>query len=174
MKKIPTRKESISFLKRVRCNHRVIEHCKIVSIYAIEITKACKSKKSIDIQLVEIGALLHDVGRALTNDIRHAILGTALIRAAGFNEDLSNLVERHIGAGIPVREASKLGLPSKSYMPRKIEEKIVCYADKLIRGKKRISAKEAIREISMKLGPRHPAIKRFESLDKEIRAMMDA
>ncbi len=173
LEKFPTRKESISFLKRVGCNQRVIEHSKTVSKYAVEIADKCRNKRNINRQLVEIGALLHDVGRALTNDVRHAVLGAALIRAADFHEDLVNLVERHIGAGIPKEEARKLGLPSKSYMPKKIEEKIVSYADKLIRGKKRITPAEAINDISHKLGPRHPAIKRFENLDKEIRSLMD-
>jgi len=59
-------------------------------------------------------------------------------------------------------------------MPKNIEEKIVSYADKLIRGKKRITLTEAINDISHKLGSRHPAIKRFENLDKEIRSLMDA
>ena len=171
MKKIPTRKESINFLKRVGCSQRVIEHCVVVSKYAVEMAKACEKKGSIDVRLVEIGALLHDAGRALTNGIRHAILGAALIRAAGFSEDLVNIVERHMGAGIPFRETRMLGLPQKSYMPRNLEEKIVCYADKLIRGKKRMTAEEAIEEISQMLGYEHPAIKRFKSLHKEITHM---
>ena len=171
LKKIPTRKESIAFLKRVGCNQRVIEHCMVVSKYAVEIAKACGKKSSINVRLVEIGALLHDAGRALTNDIRHAILGATLIRAAGFSEDLANIAERHMGAGIPTREACMLGLPPKSYMPKNSEEKIVCYADKHIRCKKRITAEEAIEEISQKLGSKHPAIKRFKKLHKEITRM---
>jgi len=171
LKKIPTRKESISFLERVGCNQRVIEHCIVVSEYAVEIAKVCERKNSIGVRLVEIGALLHDSGRALTNGIRHAILGAALIRAAGFSEDLANIAERHMGAGIPVREARMLGLPPRSYMPKNIEEKIVSYADKLIRGKKRMTAEEAIKEITQKLGSKHPAIKRFKNLHNEMTRM---
>lgn len=172
MKNFPSRRESIAFLKRVGCNKRVIEHSLIVSKHAVEIAKACDGGNPIDIRLVEIGALLHDVGRSLSNDIRHAILGATLVRAAGYDEDLANLVERHIGAGIPIREARKLGLPARSYMPRKIEEKIVSYADKLVRGKKRIKVEEAFDEISRKLGPKHPALKRFKNLHREIYQMM--
>jgi len=171
LKKIPTRKESITFLKRVGCNQKVIEHCIVVSKYAVEMAKSCEKKYHVNIRLVEIGALLHDAGRALTNGIRHAILGAALIRAAGYGENLAKIAERHIGAGIPIREARILGLPLKSYMPRNLEEKIICYADKLIRGKKRISAEDAIKEISQELGSKHPAIIRFKNLHKEITRM---
>ncbi len=171
LKKIPTRKESITFLKRIGCNQRVIEHCIVVSKYSIKMAKSFGKKYPIDVRLVEIGALLHDAGRALTNGVWHAILGAALIRAAGYSEDLANIVERHIGAGIPFREARALGLPQKSYMPRNLEEKIVCYADKLVRGKKLISSEEAIKEISQKLGSKHSAIKRFRNLHKEITRM---
>ena len=123
-------------------------------------------------RLIEIGALMHDVGRAITNDIRHAILGATLVRAADFNEDLANLVERHIGAGIPIKEARKVGLPAKSYMPKRIEEKIVSYADKLVRGTKRLTIDETIEEIAQKLGNDHPSIKRFKNLHMEISRMI--
>ena len=172
MKKYPSKKETLAFLKRVGCNKSVIEHCITVSEYAVEIAKACKNKNPIDIRLIEIGALMHDVGRGITNDIRHAILGATLVRAVGYSEDLANLVERHIGAGIPIREARKIGLPTRSYMPKSIEEKIVSYADKLIRGKKRTTVKEAVEEISQKLGTKHPAVKRFKNLHKEISQLM--
>ncbi len=172
MRKYPTKKETLLFLKRVGCNKKVMEHCIIVSEYAVEIAKACKNKITIDMRLIEIGALMHDVGRAITNDIRHAILGATLVRAAGYSEDLANLVERHIGAGIPIREARKVKLPVKSYMPQSIEEKIVSYADKLVRGKRRTTVNEAIEEISQKLGSKHPAVKRFKNLHKEISRLM--
>jgi uncharacterized protein len=172
LRKYPTKKETLKFLKRVGCNKKVIEHCIIVSEYAVEIAKACKNKIPIDMRLIEIGALMHDVGRAITNDVRHAILGATLVRAAGYSEDLANLVERHVGAGIPIKEARKIKLPVKSYMPKSIEEKIVSYADKLVRGKRRTTVNEAVEEISQKLGSKHPAVKRFRNLHEEISRLM--
>ena len=43
-----------------------------------------------------------------------------------------NIIERHLGAGIPLEEAAMLGLPPKDYMPITLEEKIVAHADNLI------------------------------------------
>lgn len=95
------------------------------------------------------GALLHDIGRSLTQDIRHAGLGADLLRqdaAAGrpWDERIVLMVERHTGAGIDAREAAALGLPPRDYTPRTLEEKIVAHADNLYSGDKRLGL-EALR-----------------------------
>ncbi len=50
----------------------------------------------------------------------------------GLPETIVNIIERHLGAGIPKDEAIILGLPPKDYMPMSLEEKIVAHADNLI------------------------------------------
>ena len=46
------------------------------------------------------------------------------------------IVRRHVGAGISPEEAKKLGLPDFDYVPRTLEERIVCFADKMVDSEK--------------------------------------
>jgi len=166
---LPTRANAIRFLRKVGCSKNVIEHCIVVSDLATAIAKACERRgSSVDVKLVEIASLLHDVGRSVTHDVRHGVIGGAQTRAIGFDERVVRIVETHVGAGIPEEEAGVIGLPKKDFMPETIEEKIVAYADKLIKGKKRIEVDEVLEEFSRMLGANHPALTRFRNLHKEI------
>ncbi len=62
--------------------------------------------------------------------------GRKIVKQYGYPEEVQNIVERHIGAGITEEESVKLGLPKKSYIPQTIEEKIVAHADNLLSGTK--------------------------------------
>lgn len=42
------------------------------------------------------------------------------------------IIRRHVGAGIASEEAKSLGLPDLDYIPRSLEERIVCFADKMV------------------------------------------
>jgi len=128
MKSIPSPEECIKILKDVGCSEEVIRHCKAVRDVALRIAK----KTNADVKLVEAGALLHDIGRSKTHDIRHAIEGAKIAKKLGLCEEIVNIIERHIGAGLPAEEAKKLGLPEKDYIPLTLEEKIVCHADNLV------------------------------------------
>ena len=83
---------------------------------------ACKalviSKKfPVNTFLVKNGALLHDIGRVKTHGIEHAVIGARILKDLGYSKEIVNIVERHIGAGIPIKEAKSLGLPPKDYLP---------------------------------------------------------
>jgi len=128
MNEIPTPDECITLLKEAGCSDEVISHCKAVRDVALRIAK----KTNADLKLVEAGALLHDIGRSKTHGISHAIEGVKIAKKLGLSEKIINIIERHIGAGLPMQEAKKLGLPSRDYLPESLEEKIVCHADNLI------------------------------------------
>ena len=68
--------------------------------------------------LIKKGALLHDIGRSKTHGITHAVEGVEIARKYGYTQDVLNIIERHIGAGITEEEAVELGLPKKSYLPQ--------------------------------------------------------
>jgi uncharacterized protein (TIGR00295 family) len=89
-------------------------------------------KAHANIQLVEAGALLHDIGRSKTQGIMHGVEGAKIATELGLPLSIVNIIERHLGAGIPLEEAAMLGLPPKDYMPITLEEKIVAHADNLI------------------------------------------
>ncbi|UCH72344.1 MAG: HDIG domain-containing protein [Thermoplasmatales archaeon] len=128
MGSIPSREKCILLLKKSGCSNSVVKHCKAVGDIAVRMAKRAHA----DVELVEAGALLHDIGRSKTHGIFHATEGAKIARELGLSDKISNIIERHIGAGLPLQEAKKLGLPPKDYIPETIEEKIVCHADSLI------------------------------------------
>lgn len=124
--------------------------------------------RNVDLELVQIGALLHDIGRSQTHGVTHAYVGSCMLRDSGLPEPIIKIVERHIGAGIPSNEAVNLGLPDTDFIPQTIEEKVVAYADKLVDGKRRMSFEEARAQIADVLGFAHPAVSRFQALHREL------
>jgi uncharacterized protein (TIGR00295 family) len=104
----------------------------------------CAERKglAVDRSVVSAGALLHDVGRSVTQDVRHASVGAELLRADGpgaWDPRVVLCVERHTGGGIDAQEAKALALPVKDYTPRSLEERIVCHADNLYSGERRLA-----------------------------------
>ncbi len=148
------------------CSDGVINHCLAVSRSALEI--ASKVKIPVDKELIEAGAILHDLGRCKTHGIEHAIVGASLAREMGLPAEVARIIERHVGAGISADEAKELGLPGKDYFPETPEEKIVSYADNLTDARGMRSFDEALRSFERALGKDHPAIKRFRAQHEEI------
>jgi uncharacterized protein len=126
----------------------------------------------VDIELVETGALLHDIGRSKTHTVDHAIVGAKIAESAGMPEAVSKIIERHVGGGIPQDEAVKLGWPEKNYLPETLEERIVAYADKLVEGNKKVPINKTIAQFSRKLGKDHPSISRLKALDEEFQSLL--
>ena len=112
---------------------------------------------SIDEQLVNDGALLHDLGIGRTygpgihcegNEpyICHGIIGARMLReliegnrCSEFSveparlEQIARICERHTGAGLTVRDIVEQNLPitpPRDPVPEMLEEKLVCLADK--------------------------------------------
>ncbi len=168
MRNHPSRTEALEILSAAECTAGVIRHCTSVARIALGMTQKAKLKKNIDLNLIEIGALLHDLGRSQTTTVRHGVLGADIAKKLNLDEALVNIIAHHIGAGIPSKEAEDLGLPPQDYLPATPEEKIVCYADKLTAGNRKMSYEEAKRQMVKELGPAHPAVGRFEKLHKEI------
>lgn len=168
MSSLPTGKEALDTLRKAGCPEQVINHCIVVAKLAVEIACSINPKKDLDLHLVEIGALLHDIGRSMTHGVEHGSVGAAMLEKLGYCSMVVNIVRRHVGAGIPQAEAVALGLPSIDHIPTTMEEKVVCYADKLISGNTRVSFEEALKNLANGLDPNHPAMARFRHLHQEI------
>ncbi|MCS7118602.1 MAG: TIGR00295 family protein [Archaeoglobaceae archaeon] len=114
----------------------VREHCKKVMEFALRIAeRAEKNGLKLDKKIILFGALLHDIGRAITHDpFQHFLKSAEILRNEGLEEEIVRIVERHFSAGITAKEAEKLGLPIKDYIPETLEEKIVSFADNLTFG----------------------------------------
>ena len=131
----------IGLLRAAGCSHSVIRHCSIVAA-----TAASLSKKNpfFDHDLVEAGALLHDIGRSVTHSIGHAQAGADLCRSLGLGEDLARIVECHTGAGLTADECIQLGLLPIDCMPQTPESALVACADNLVRGDQVITIEERL------------------------------
>ncbi|MBN2603778.1 MAG: HDIG domain-containing protein [Candidatus Thermoplasmatota archaeon] len=152
----------LDLLKESGCSDEVIKHSLAVRDVAVRIAY----KTDADRNLVEVGALLHDIGRSNTHGIFHAVEGASIARRLNLPKSIIRIIERHIGAGLTKEEAKKLRLPVKNYLPETLEEKIVCHADNLVDNSSRQKIENEI-ERALTDGNREYAI-RLVKLHKEL------
>ena len=155
----------IELLKKENTPENVIEHCKAVCRKAMKIAS---NFDDVDCELIRKGALLHDIGRSKTHGITHAIEGVEIARRYGYDQDVLNIIERHIGAGITTEEAKWIGLPEKSYVPETLEEKIVAHADNLVSGSEEVDLDFVIAKWRRQIPDSEDNIKRLIELDDEL------
>lgn len=164
---LPTREQALHILHKSGCLRNVIKHCEAVANLAVEIAEICKEKGlNVDLQLVEIGAILHDIGRAKTHSVHHAIIGAEMAKLYGLPNPVISIIKRHVGGGITQSEARKLGWPKDTYIPKTLEEKIVSYADKLIEGSHRVPIEVTLAKFSKELPS--SAVARIRRLHEEM------
>ena len=133
MQGLPNREQATALLRNNNCPNKVINHCLDVADFAIKLAAKLQSRGyTVDIELVETGAVLHDIGRAKTHGVDHSVVGAQMAQKIGLPQPIINIIKRHVGAGITQEEAQKMNWPQDVYMPRTLEEKIVCYADKRV------------------------------------------
>ncbi len=96
-------------------------------------------KQDVDLHLIEMGALLHDIGTLIVPNrpekIKHGIVGYKLLN----DENLPNFAlfaRNHIGIGLRKEFIidQNIDLPLDDYIPTTIEQKIVAYADNIVYG----------------------------------------
>ncbi len=152
----------------MNCPEWVITHSQAVNLKAICLSKNLSNKFDIDMDLVGKGALLHDIGRSMTDGIYHAVVGANILKSEEYSLEIIKIVERHIGAGIPKEEAIEMGLPPKDFMPLTLEEKIVAHADNLVHRDQEVDIDFVIKKWSSLMGKDHPSIERLVKLHEEI------
>jgi len=176
-------KEAIQLLKRYSTGQRelkiVLAHSKAVQKLALEIAvKINKAgKRKADIKFIRNAALLHDIGRFEHPPWKHAILhgvaGAKILKKEGLPLKYQKVCENHLGAGITKSDVikQKLPLPTKDYVPKTIDEKIICYADRQIytteKSSKRVPIEEDIKRLK-----RYGAAERLIKLRDEMESLM--
>ena len=170
--KLPSRERALQLLYENGCSVHVVNHCLAVAKIALETAETLQKKEiSVDTRLVEIGALLHDLGRCKTHSVDHAVVGAEIAELAGLPNPIISIIKRHVGGGITAAEAEALGWSSDdSYQPVTLEEKIVSYADKLIDDGRRVPVELAIKQLSKEGFPE--AAERVRKLHDEIAALI--
>lgn len=153
------------------CTPEVVAHCLAVARTAAGIAGRVR-RIAVDRQLVRLGGLYHDIGRARSHGMDHAVVGVEIGRDLGFSDALLSIIERHIGAGIPADEAERLGLPKKDYIPLTPEEKIVSYADNLTKGEHPAAFEDAVERFRAMLGAGSEGVAMFIRQHREIQEWM--
>jgi len=154
----------MNLLLKYKLPKNVVSHSNKVSRIALKVAdELIGNGFSVNLDLVERGALLHDVGRSVTHELEHGYFGGKILRKAGERDEVARIAERHVLGGISQDEAEKMGLPAKDFIPQTLEEKIVCYADKL-------SERNKISRIEKQLG-RNAAFERMVELVREVDEM---
>jgi len=133
-------KEWEALLVRAGCDRRVIAHAQAVTALALSFTK----NPFVNRDLVEAGAMLHDIGRSVTHGVSHAQRGAAIARSYDLDPRIVSIIERHIGAGLSADECSLSRLVPKNCIPVTLEEKIVANADNLVHGKRVTSIEDTL------------------------------
>ncbi len=165
--KLPSREQSIEILHENHCPPVVIDHCEAVAELALEIANKLERKGlRINRELVEVGALLHDLGRSKSHGVDHGVVGANIAESLDLPEPIIRIIRRHVGGGISVAEAKTFGWPQDVYVPETLEEKIVSYADKLIDHSKRVPIDIEIERLLME--HKVEASERVRKLHEEI------
>ncbi len=147
MSTIPDEKECIAILKEAGCSPRIIHHSRTVKLVADVIAARIPN---VNRELVVAGALLHDLGRARDNTIRHAVIGAEMAEELGIPKDVSEIIRRHTGAGLGEEDIAAFDLPLGDYCPRTIEQKIVAQADNLVSDSEVVSHRVPVEKLMAK------------------------
>lgn len=167
---LSSREQALKLLREQGCSAEVINHCKAVAELALETANILKDRGfQINFGLVEIGALLHDIGRSKTHAVHHAVVGAEIAESARLPDSVVSIIKRHVGGGITTAEAEKLGWPKDVYVPTTLEEKVVSYADKLIENSKRAPIDLTVKKLSGEL--KWEAAERVQKLYEEITSL---
>ncbi len=135
------RLKCIALLAEVGLPLYKIHHSIVIGDVALLIASEVEKQMGVkvDYEVVEAGALLHDLGisQIITDDMpEHAYIGGQIARAAGFSEEVARCIELHDCAGLVKEYVLALNLPrtvdKDDMIPETWEEKIVAYADMII------------------------------------------
>lgn len=130
---IPDERAALELHKKYRSNEHIVRHCETVAKVAKILVGRLEEKDvPINGKTVLAGALLHDIGRTKTQTVHHGHAGGKIVASEGVDAEVASIIQRHVGAGISKEEADSLGFPQGDYIPRTLEEKVVCFSDKMV------------------------------------------
>ncbi|MCK4521526.1 MAG: HDIG domain-containing protein [Nanoarchaeota archaeon] len=166
---LPTKKECLELLKKHGLSEKKIQHSVLVTKVAVFLArKFIKKGEKIDLNLIEVGGLLHDIGDSESEDkINHGDVGVEILKKINLDQKIINIVRKHILKSV-LDDA-----------PKTWEEKIVFYADKRVNSRevRIISIEERTKKWPNKF-PKHKesiieAIKIAKNLEKELFSHLD-
>lgn len=141
------KKEALSLLKKYKVSDKVLRHSLVVNKFAVSLTKdLIKKGKKVDLELVDVSSLLHDIGRLISDKTKkhHSIEGYNIMIKEG-HPKIAEIVKKH---GLPWIEKNTLDT---------IEEKIVWYSDKRVNEDKVVSLNKRLELLET----RYPGVTEF-------------
>jgi uncharacterized protein len=168
-----TETEAIQLLKKVGISDNIISHSLAVCRKALQLADYLRKKGCpVNLYVVRLGALLHDIGRSKTHGIDHGIVGSKILASMGVDNAIARIAKTHVLGGFSPREAKELGLGNHECRPITIEEKIVCFADKITCGSRYITIKQRFIKWRKKYG--HTKIlsiaeSRIQQIERELK-----
>jgi uncharacterized protein (TIGR00295 family) len=148
---IPDAQQALVLHRKYGSNDRIIKHCQACADISGQIArKAVEEGHQLDEGAAVAGALLHDIGRTQTQLVSHGYVGAGILEKEGVDPIVVEIVRRHVGAGISPEEAVSLGFPPGDYIPSTLEQKIVCFADKMLDGDRARPLEEEVKRFAKK------------------------
>jgi uncharacterized protein (TIGR00295 family) len=166
---IPDKEKALELHAKYGSDERIVKHGETVAEVArILIEKLMEKNVVIDEKITIAAALLHDIGRTKIQTVHHGYIGARILESEGVDMRIAEIIRKHVGAGISKEEASILGLPGGNYMPKTLEEKIVCFSDKMVDGSNVRPFSEEVKRFERK---RHD-VKRLWKLKQDLQDVL--
>ncbi len=138
--KYPSENEARELLNKYHVPKSIIEHSEEVRKNSIIIgTQILAAGNPVDLALLEVGGLLHDIGRwryckengySSDQDFHEYETGR-LLEELGYAA-FGDMLQRHPLGGLTPEETAILGFPEPiDLMPKTLDIKIICIADKI-------------------------------------------
>ena len=160
----------------------LLEHS--LSVWEKARSIAASGGARLDLELLEAGCYLHDLGIIRCNApsigcfgqahyLQHGLIGAQMLRDYDLKygkvphcEALCRICENHIGSGITASEIAQSGLPlpEEDFLPESTEEKLICLADNFFSksGDRQEKSLSGIRRKMLKFG--EPSLERFDGM----------
>ncbi|MDY6838339.1 MAG: HDIG domain-containing protein [Thermodesulfobacteriota bacterium] len=156
---IPTREECLVLIERYEMLPHIVRHSKIVTQVALLLGRKLNDCGcDLDLDLVEAGALLHDITKtaSIKTKENHAHTGAQLLASLGY-QTVADVVRQHITLDPPVPHPGSIS-----------EAELVNYADKRVKHDEVVGIEERFQDIKERYVRKFPAFqKRFEEVRQE-------
>ncbi len=175
--KLPSKTEARNLMRGLGIPKHILLHTNAVAKHAATMGHKIYDV-NVNLKLVEVGGILHDIGRSQTHGLEHAMVGGDILRNLGFDERLARICDTHLLGGITKEEAILAKLPPRyhqDYLPKTIEEKLVCLADKFFAGRRKVSLEDRFERWFRKWGKTPLLVASYERVrefEEEIESLM--
>ena len=160
---IPTREECFELIRRYRMLPHIVRHSKLVAKVALLIARKLNSRgQNLDLDLVEAGALLHDITKTMSIKTmeNHAETGAELLASLGYHA-VGDIARQHIRLD-----------PGLSGPDTLTEAEVVNYADKRVKHEEIVGIDERLQDVLKRYANKVPNLQaRFNEIQLETRIL---